>query len=98
MAGELSTPQLHCEFSDVLYNSLHMSSVKELLSRVENWPKDAQDELARSMTEIQSRYGNIYRVDQDEREALTRSGDDVRNSRFASDADVEDIFSRFHRA
>jgi hypothetical protein len=75
-----------------------MNSVKELLARIESWPKDAQDELARSMTEIQSRYSKIYRVDQDEREALRRSADDVRNDRFASDADVEDTFSRFHRA
>ena len=75
-----------------------MSSVKELLARIESWPKDAQEELTRSMTEIQSRYSNIYRVNQDEREALTRSADDVRNNRLASDAEVEDTFSRFHRA
>ncbi len=75
-----------------------MTTVKELLERIDSWPKDAQDELARSMTEIQSRYIKVYRVDQEEREALARSADDVRNNRFASDADVEDTFSRFHRA
>ena len=75
-----------------------MTSVKELLARIESWPKDAQDELARTMTEIQSRYSKVYRVDQHERDALKRSDDGVRNNRFASDADVEVTLSRFHRA
>ena len=75
-----------------------IEQLESALERIDSWPKDAQDELARLMTEIQSRYRKVYRVDHDEREALTRSADDVRNNRFASDADVENTFSRFHRA
>ena len=74
------------------------SDLKKYLQRIPAWPKQAQDELVRSMVEIEHRYSERYHVDDDERAALERSADDVRNSRFAIDDDVEAAFTQYHRA
>ena len=68
------------------------------LQRIPAWPKEAQDELVRSMAEIEHRYSELYHVDDEERAALERSAEDVRQNRFASDHDVEATFTRYHRA
>lgn len=72
-------------------------TMKSLLGRVEKWPQQARNELVRSITEIEKRYGNVYRVSKDERAALDRSAQDVRNGRYASERDVNSVFGRFHR-
>jgi hypothetical protein len=73
------------------------TTLRNLLGRVEKWPQQARDELVRSITEIEARYGNVYRVSDDERAALDRSAQDVRKGRYASDQDVETVYGRFHR-
>jgi hypothetical protein len=77
----------------------HMKTkdLKGLLERVPEWPKEAQQELLRSMTEIETRYNNVYHVNDEERAALNRSAEDARRGRFATERDVEAAFSRFHR-
>ena len=74
------------------------SDLQKYLQRIPAWPKEAQDELVRSIAEIEHRYSELYHVDHDERAALERSAEDVRQNRFASDHDVEAAFSRYHRA
>ena len=76
---------------------MQTKELKKFLSRIPTWPKDAQDELIRSMAEIETRYRNVYHLDDDERAALKRSAQDVRNKRFASKEDVDAVFARFHR-
>jgi hypothetical protein len=61
-------------------------------------PKGAQDELVRSVAEIETRYRDLYRLNPQERAALERSGEDARRGRFATDHDIDTVFSRFHRA
>jgi hypothetical protein len=70
----------------------------ELMERAAEWPEDAQDELVRSMMDIEARYHGVYITTKDERAALKRSEDDVRHKHFASDGDVKKVFHRFHRA
>ena len=81
----------------ILYG-MKTSDLQKYLQRVPAWPKEAQDELVRSMVEIEYRYSERYHVDDEELAALERSADDVRNSRFATDDDVEAAFTRYHRA
>jgi hypothetical protein len=76
---------------------METKDLKVFLDRVRRWPKDAQDELVRAITEIESRYTNVYHLDKDERAALSRSADDVRNNRFATTEEFEAVYSRFHR-
>ena len=77
---------------------MQTNDLKKLLLRIPTWPKDAQDELMRSMAEIETRYSNVYHLDNQERAALKKSAHDVRNKRFASDEETEAVFGRFHRA
>ena len=74
------------------------NDLKKYLQRIPAWPKEAQDELVRSMAEIEHRYSELYHVDDQERAALERSAEDVRQNRFAADHDVEATFTRYHRA
>jgi hypothetical protein len=74
------------------------SDLQKYLQRIPAWPKEAQDELVRSMAEIEHRYSELYHVGDEERAALERSAEDVRQNRFASDHDVEATFTRYHRA
>jgi restriction endonuclease Mrr len=74
------------------------SDLKKYLQRIPEWPKEAQDELVRSMVEIEHRYSERYQLDDEERAALERSAEDVRKNRFATDDDVEAVFTRYHRA
>lgn len=80
--------------------SAHMQTkgLKKFLARIPTWPKDAQEDLVRSMSEIEARYTKVYHLDDEEREALKRSADDVQHGRFASDEEVDATFDRYHRA
>jgi hypothetical protein len=68
--------------------------VELLLQQVVDLPEDAQVELVDSLLEIRAERLGIYHLDDDEREALARSGEDVRRGRFASDAEVDATFAR----
>jgi hypothetical protein len=72
--------------------------LRRILQRVPRWPVEAQLELMRSVTEIETRYSRIYHVSDDERIALEHSGEDVKRSLFATDDEIKDILGRFHRA
>ena len=68
-----------------------------LMDRAADWPEEAQAELVQIMLEIESKYGGVYQVDDDERAALERSGEDVRLGHFASNAEVAEVFARIRR-
>jgi hypothetical protein len=56
-----------------------------LIERVSEWPKQAREELFRTMIEIETRHGRICHVDDDERTALEQSEEDVCAGRLASE-------------
>jgi predicted transcriptional regulator len=66
-----------------------------LLERVSTWPEEAQDELLKSMADIESRYDVVYRLTDEEREAVQRGLADMRAGRFATDEAVAALFSRY---
>ena len=72
--------------------------IGELMERAADWPEDAQDELLKSMLDIEARYYGVYATDKDERAALKRSDEDVKTGRFATADEVRKVFHRFHRA
>lgn len=80
------------------YTVFMSKKLKELLARVETWPEQAQEELMRSAFEIEMRYVRDYELTDEDRAALERSSDDVRNGRFASDEEVSNLFARFRHA
>ena len=74
------------------------SDIHELIERAAKWPEEAQDELVRSMEDIEARYYGVYITNKEDRAALKRSQDDVKHGRFASHEDLQKVFHRFHRA
>lgn len=72
--------------------------IAALMERAAEWPAEAQAELVHSMLQIETKYQGVYHLDADERAALARSAEDVRQGRFASDQEVQEVFARFRRA
>jgi hypothetical protein len=84
------------------------ADVQAVLGRVLTWPKAAQEEAIASLRAIEHEWvsGDDYpataeeleAIDEADREALERSGDDVRHGRFADEDEVEAVFARYRRA
>jgi hypothetical protein len=72
--------------------------VEALIEQVVKLPDDAQAEFVESLLEMRAEHLGIYHVDDDERDALSRSAEDVRLGRFASDTEVEQTFARYRGA
>lgn len=66
-----------------------------LLERVSAWPEEAQEELMQSVTNIESKHLGIYRLSEDERNAVRRGLKDMREGRLASDDAVAAVFDRY---
>lgn len=65
------------------------------MERVSAWPEEAQEELMRSVTDIENRHLGIYRLSDDERNAVRRGLKDMREGRLASDDAVAAVFNRY---
>jgi hypothetical protein len=72
--------------------------VESLLRQIATLPEEAQAELLQTLVEMRSQHLGIYHVDDEERAALTRSEEDIRLGRFASDESVEETFARYRGA
>jgi hypothetical protein len=66
-----------------------------LLERVSTWPEEAQVELVKSVVDIESKHLGVYRLSDEERDAVRRGFADMREGRLASDAEVAAVFSRY---
>lgn len=66
-----------------------------MLERVSTWPEEAQNELVKSVAEIESRHFGVYRLSNDERDAVRRGLADMREGRLASDVEVAAVFNRY---
>ena len=74
------------------------NKLKELIVRAETWPEAAQEELVRSAFDIETRYLRTCELTDEDRAALQRSLNDVRNDRFASEEEIHKVFARFRQA
>jgi predicted transcriptional regulator len=66
-----------------------------LLERVSTWPEEAQEEFVRSVADIESKHLGVYRLSDEERDAVRRGLADMREGRLASDAEVAAVFNRY---
>jgi hypothetical protein len=75
---------------NLLLHSSHMTAdekVAALIEQITALPDDAQAELVDGLVAMRAEHLGIYHLDDDEREALARSAEDVGQGRFASDAE-----------
>ena len=69
--------------------------IATILERVAGLPEEAHAELAESVAQIEAKYAGVYRLSDDERAALDRSLEDVRQGRFACPERIEGILARY---
>jgi hypothetical protein len=68
-----------------------------LLEHVATWPPEAQDELIKSMADIERKHLGVYRLNNEERAAVRRGLREMRAGKLASEDEVARVFAR-HRA
>jgi hypothetical protein len=68
--------------------------VKEIVDRILSWPEEDQEEFAQVAREIEARRTGVYRLTDDEREAIERGLADMRQRKFARDEDIAAIFRK----
>jgi CHASE2 domain-containing sensor protein len=66
-----------------------------LLERVSTWPEAAQEEFVKSVADIEGRHVGIYRLSDDERNAVRRGLNEMRERKLASDDAVAAVFDRY---
>ena len=72
-----------------------MKKLKDLVERVEHWPPEAQEEALASLTTIEEEFVEPHKLSPEDRQALERSAEDVRQGRFASEEQVRKVFDRY---
>ncbi len=73
-------------------------TLEALMERAASWPDEAQAELVRFMIDTEAKHFGVYRLTDEERAAIAKGLDDARHGRFASDAQIADIFSRLRKS
>jgi hypothetical protein len=71
--------------------------VKQVLSRVAQWPEDDQDELAQLALEIEARRHGVYHATAKELQAIDEALAAVARGDIASDAEVEAVYAKYRR-
>ena len=69
--------------------------IKELLKRVETWPKEAQEELSASVRTIESRHAIADELTEDDWKIIDRR---VKRRQLATDDEVRALFDQYRSA
>ena len=72
--------------------------IKAILERVLTWPAEAQAEAIASLESIEEEFSGSLELSPADKDALERSGEDVRHGRLASDEKVREVFDHFRRS
>jgi predicted transcriptional regulator len=71
-------------------------ALKDVMQRVESWPDSAQEELAEIAKEIEAEMsGGVYHATPAELAGIDRGLKDAREGRFATDAQVKAVLSKY---
>jgi hypothetical protein len=70
-------------------------ALETLMERVAAWPEEAQAELLESVLAIEKKRFGVYRLSEEERAAVRRGLEEMRQRKFASDDEVAAVFNRY---
>jgi predicted transcriptional regulator len=70
---------------------------KSILEQVESWPEEDQEELAEYAREIEARRTGVYRMSDDERDAVRRGLAQADRGEFVPDEVVAEADKRHNR-
>jgi hypothetical protein len=68
--------------------------LENLIERVAALPKEAQEEVVRSVIEIEQRHTGLYEFDVDERKDILEALEEVRRGDVADDDEAAALFKR----
>ncbi len=68
--------------------------LENLMERVAALPKEAQEEVVRSVVEIEQRHTGVYRLDDDERRDILEALEEVRRGDVAGDDEAIALFQQ----
>lgn len=68
-----------------------------VLERVADLPEAAHAELMESVDQIEAKYSGVYRLSDDERAAVRRGFEELRQGKFATEEEVAEVFARNRR-
>jgi predicted transcriptional regulator len=71
--------------------------IQALLERVLTWPPSMQQEAAEALLGIEATGAEPFVLSQDERRGVERGLEDVRQGRFATDAEMAALFARYRQ-
>ena len=71
------------------------AKLKDIIGRVDTWPEEAQEEAALMLLALEHEYAEPYELSDEDREAIDRSLEDMRQGRFATDEQVAAVFNRY---
>jgi len=72
-----------------------IKTLETLMERAASWPEEAQAELMRFMIDTEAKHFGVYRLSEEEREAIRRGLEDVEQGRYASVGEIAELFSRY---
>jgi hypothetical protein len=77
------------------YACMTRQGLEILLERISTWPEAAQEEFVRSVANIENKHIGIYRLSDDERDAVRRGLAEMSEGKLASDDAVAAVFNRY---
>jgi predicted transcriptional regulator len=66
-----------------------------LMERAASWPEEAQAELVRFMIDTEARHFGVYRLSEEEREAVRKGMEAARQGRFATGEEVAALYQSY---
>jgi len=72
-----------------------LEKLKDLLERAESWPEKAQEAAVASLAAIEEAYLGAESLSAEDIEALELSAEDVSRGRFATDAEMRELFDLY---
>ena len=74
---------------------MRTKALTEVMRRAENWPAEAQDEVAKIAREIDAGLGGVYHAASEELAGIDRGVREADAGMFASEQEVEATFARY---
>ena len=73
------------------------AKLKDIIERADTWPEEAQEEAAQFLLALEQGYAEPYELSDEDRGAIDRSLEDMRQGRLATDEQVKAVFNRHRR-
>lgn len=73
------------------------AKLKDIIERADTWPKEAQEEAVQFLLALEQEYAEPYELSDEDRRAIDRGLEDMRQGRFATDEQVKAVFNRHRR-